>query len=61
MKKIAHKQQAAKNVEIKKGKIQMVKKNYKGNIEAYKKHSEIPSFYDENMEIQFDTTDQAEV
>lgn len=39
----------------------MVKKNYKGNIEAYKKHSEIPSFYDENMEIQFDTTDQAEV
>ena len=32
----------------------MVKKNYKGNLEAYKKHSEIPSFYEENMAIDFD-------
>lgn len=45
VKKIAHKQQAFKNVEIKKGKISFVKKNYKGNLETLKKHQNIPSFY----------------
>lgn len=38
----------------------MVKKNYKGNMEAYKKHSEIPTFYEENTEIEFNVENETE-
>lgn len=38
----------------------MVKKNYKGNMEAYKKHSEVPTFYEENVEIEFNVVNETE-
>lgn len=38
----------------------MVKKNYKGNLEAYKKHSAIPSFYEENTQQAFNLQKETE-
>ena len=60
VKKVAHRQQAIKNVEIKKGKISFVKKNYKGNLEVLKKHQDIPSYFRQNLSIKFDKSNPAE-
>ena len=60
VKKVAHRQQAIKNVEIKKGKISFVKKNYKGNLEVLKKHQDIPSYFRQNLSIKFDKSNLAE-
>jgi len=62
VKKLAHMQQAIKNVEIKKGQIALVKKQYKGKMEVMKQHKDtIQSFYEKNKKMDLDLYKPAEL
>lgn len=62
VKKLAHMQQAAKSVEIKKGQIALVKKQYKGKMELMKQHKDtIQSFYEKNKKMELDKFKPAEM
>lgn len=60
VKNTAQKYQASKNVELKKGQIQIVKKNYKGKIEMLKKHQNIAQYHEENAQQQFDENSEVD-
>lgn len=47
-------------MELKKGQVQIVKKNYKGKMELLKKHQDIPSYYEQNCYLQFDEKNQVD-
>lgn len=51
--KLAFAAQSQKNVEINKDKmVEIVKKNYKGNWETYKRHNNITNFHNENKSLE---------
>lgn len=53
MQKLAFAAQSERNVEINKDKmVEIVKKNYKGNWETYKRHNNIINFHNENKSLE---------
>ena len=58
--KLAFAAQSEKNVEIsKEGQVEIVKKNYKGNWETYKRHNAIANYYLENKASKIETENNA--
>jgi len=54
IKKLAFRAQAEKNVQLRDGEIDFVKKQYKGNWETLKKHKDLKVYLEHNKNQQFD-------
>lgn len=54
IKKLAFRQQAEKNVQLRDGEIDFVKKQYKGNWETLKKHKDLKVYLEHNKNQPFD-------